>query len=125
MAMAIPMQAMGEGAKGPMVRARTMRPRAAAQLYGGNHAGAEQLAIDNANLTQLPEAELRRLAKSLRAQALRGVREANGPAHACEAALRSRQSGNLDEFPRAGERPALDLRPLAEWDEARPWWRFW
>lgn len=125
MAMAVPMQAMGEGAKGPMVRARALRPRATTQGHSGNHTGTEQLAIDTAELTRLPEAELRRLAKSLRAQALRGVREANGPAHACEAALRSRQSGNSDEIPRTRERSALDLRPLAEWDEARPLWRFW
>ncbi|MGB5860321.1 MAG: hypothetical protein WBH52_18000 [Pseudomonas aeruginosa] len=125
MAMAIPMQVMGEGAKEPTVRARTTRTRTATQLHGGHYAGAAQLAIPTADLTQLTDAELQRLARSLRAQALRGVREANGPAHACEAALRSRRSGNLDATPQTGERAALDLRPLAEWDEARPWWRFW
>ena len=118
MAMAVPMQALNDGAA---VRARATRPRAVAQLLGGGELRQAQSSFDAADLAQMSDAELQRLAHMLRAQALRGVREANGPAHACEAVLRSRGAGTAS----ARHGPALDLRPLAQWDEARPWWRFW
>lgn len=124
MAIPIPMPAVGESGKGAVGRARLARPRPA-HAHGGDRNTAAQLAVSTAELAELTDTELQRLAAALRAQALRGVREANGPAHACEAALRNRRSGSSDAGPRTSVRPALDLRPLAEWDEARPWWRFW
>ncbi|KQP23347.1 hypothetical protein [Pseudorhodoferax sp. Leaf267] len=71
-------------------------------------------------LLNLSEVELERLAASWRAEALRGVREARGQAHLCEAELRRRRGA----VPVRDHR-TLDLRPL-ESRQSRPrWWAFW
>lgn len=72
------------------------------------------------DVRQLSDAELERLATQWRAEALRGVREARGQAHLCEAELRRRR----------GSRPmhdnrALDLRPLDARGVRPRWWAFW
>lgn len=99
---------------------RTQPVRARGQLPQGSGDLGQPL-LDTADLTQLSDAELQRLAQSWRAQALRGVRKANGPAHAFEAVLRGRQAGGQLR----AEDPTLDLRPVAQWDPPRPWWKFW
>lgn len=72
------------------------------------------------DLQHLSDGELEGLAKSLRAEALRGVREARAPAHLYESELRRRRGSAP---PRDAQ--ALDLRPL-EARTVRPhWWAFW
>ena len=73
------------------------------------------------DLQQLPETELKALAHNWRAEALRGVREARGVAHAYEAELRRRFGTGLD----AGANTTIDLRPLADRADPEPWWKFW
>ena len=72
------------------------------------------------DLQHLPEAELAELASTLRAQALRGVLEARGQAHLCEAELRRRRGAGP-----AHDANHLDLRPLDARGARRPWWAFW
>ena len=72
------------------------------------------------DLQNLSDGELEGLAKSLRAEALRGVREARAPAHLYESELRRRRGHAPPREP-----CALDLRPL-EARTVRPhWWAFW
>ena len=72
------------------------------------------------DLQHLPESELAQLASTLRAEALRGVLEARGQAHLCEAELRRRRGAGP-----AHDANRLDLRPLDARGARRPWWAFW
>ena len=67
-----------------------------------------------AQLDNLDDAELKRLAVFWRAQAPRGDREAHGVAHALEVAYRKRLRGR-------------QLAPVPPEPAAppRPWWKFW
>lgn len=67
-----------------------------------------------AQLDDLDDAELKRLAVFWRAQALRGDREAHGIAHALEVAHRKRL--------RESQLARLPPEPAAL---PRPWWKFW
>ena len=67
-----------------------------------------------AQLDELEDAELRRLAGFWRAQALRGDREAHGIAHALEVAYRKRL--------RESQLAQLPPQPAAP---PRPWWKVW
>lgn len=78
--------------------------------------------FDTLTLEKLPEAEVAALARSWRAQALRGDRQARGNAHLCEAELRRRLGPPTD--PRRCV-DALDLRSLEQRQQALPWWKFW
>lgn len=71
-------------------------------------------------LQDLSEAELERLAAALRADALRGVREARGQAHLCEAELRRRRGAGP-----ARDDQTLDLRSLEARQRQPRWWAFW
>lgn len=67
-----------------------------------------------AQLADIDDDELVRLAVSWRAQASRGDREAFGIAHALEVECRQRlRASQLQQLP--VESPAV----------ARPWWKFW
>lgn len=67
-----------------------------------------------AQLAQIDDEELVRLAVSWRAQASRGDREAFGIAHALEVECRQRlRSSQLQQLPSAPP-------PVP-----RPWWKFW
>lgn len=72
------------------------------------------------DLQHMPEAELAQLASMLRAEALRGVREARGQAHLCEAELRRRRGARPEH-----DNHTLDLRPLEVRGERPRWWAFW
>ena len=72
------------------------------------------------DLQHLPEAELALLASTLRAEALRGVLQARGQAHLCEAELRRRRGAAPAHDPNR-----LDLRPLDARGVRSPWWAFW
>jgi hypothetical protein len=75
-------------------------------------------------LENLSTAELQRLARAWREQALRGVKEARGVAHEHEAELRRR----LGRSTRLATSANLDLRPLDQRIHEcarRPWWQFW
>jgi hypothetical protein len=76
---------------------------------------------DVLTLQHLPDGELAELARSLRAEALRGDRRARGQAHMCEAELRRRQCA--PEFRQSPE--TLDLRSLDQRQPLRPWWKLW
>lgn len=65
------------------------------------------------HLDHVDDNELEHLAKTWRAQALRGDREANGIAHALELEQRRRL--------RASQMMHLPPEP----ELARPWWKFW
>ena len=65
------------------------------------------------HLGHVDDEEFERLAKTWRAQALRGDREANGIAHALEVERRRRLRGSQ----------MAQLSPDPE--PARPWWKFW
>lgn len=67
-----------------------------------------------AQLDDLDDAELKRLAVFWRAQALRGDRAAHGIAHALEVAYRRRR--------RESQLAQLPPDPSAP---PRPWWKFW
>jgi hypothetical protein len=73
-----------------------------------------------AELQQMPDVELAQRARDLRADALRGAREARGQAHLCEAELRRRHGAG-----QAHNHQNLDLRPLDARGERPPWWVFW
>jgi hypothetical protein len=76
---------------------------------------------DVLTLEHLPDGELAELARSLRAEALRGDRRARGQAHMCEAELRRRQC-----VPEVRQSPeTLDLRSLDQRRASRPWWKRW
>jgi hypothetical protein len=75
---------------------------------------------DMEDLQHLSDGELAGLAKALRAEALRGVREARAPAHLYESELRRRRG----RTPPA-DAGALDLRPLDARTIRPHWWAFW
>ena len=68
----------------------------------------------SAQLDDLDDAGLKRLAVFWRAHALRGDREAHGIAHALEVAYRKRVRGS--------QLAQLPPEPVAT---PRPWWKFW
>lgn len=116
MAMEVSMQRTMESTTGRARAGRSMPPTSA---LSGDLRSVSRLEFDAADLGRLSDSELESLARSWRAKALRGAREANGPAHACEAMLRQRKGSAW------GTGPELDLRPLADWEDARPWWQLW
>lgn len=92
------------------------------EIFGADRSGHQRAAQpETLALEQLPEGELAELARSLRAEALRGDRRARGQAHLCEVELR-RRHGALDLRPQPD---ALDLRTLEQRRPRRIWWKLW
>lgn len=87
----------------------------------GDYDDSRTAAADVLTLEHLPDGELAELARSLRAEALRGDRRARGQAHMCEAELRRRKCA-----PEVRQSPkTLDLRSLDQRRASRPWWKLW